>query len=75
MSCRGMLRLYFLNSALKEVSIYLYLAISYFEILESVPMIFLDVIYGFVQWILSLIPPYRDALPGCTPGTIGLAPC
>lgn len=75
MSCRGILRLYFLNGALKEVCIYLYLAISYFEILESVPMIFLDVIYGFVLWILSLIALYTDALPGCTPGTIGLAPC
>jgi len=53
----------------------LYLAISYFEILASVPMIFLDVVYGFVLWILSLTPPYTDALPGCTPGTIGLAPC
>jgi hypothetical protein len=75
MSCRDILRLYFLNGALKEVSIYLYLAISYFEILESVPMIFLDVVYEFVLWILSLIPLYTDALPGCTPGTIGLAPC
>lgn len=75
MSCRGILRLYFLNDALKEVSIYLYLAISNFEILESVPMIFLDVVLGFVLWILSLVPTYTDALPGCTPGTIRLAPC
>jgi hypothetical protein len=75
MSCRGILRLYFPNSTLKEVAIYLYLAVSYFEILANVPMIFLDVVYGFVLWILSLVPPYTDALPGCTPGTIGLAPC
>jgi hypothetical protein len=60
MSCRGILRLYFLNGALKEVSIYLYLAISYVEILASVPMIFLDVVYGFILWILSLVPPYTQ---------------
>jgi hypothetical protein len=38
----------------------LYLAISYIEILASAPMIFLDVVYGFVLWILSLVPPYTQ---------------